>query len=302
MVSSGGSFRGPLGIALAPNGIIYVVDSTETAGHGVVFMIDPTVGNVPPGHNQTVVSTDGLMTEPGGIALGADGSIYLTNGSCGCGPIARVIKINPANGQQSVMSEGGLFDNPAAPFSPTGVTVAPDGLLYVTDPFYFDASGNGAVMRVNPSLPPTSNQTLVASGTPFGSPFGLAFGADGMLYVADAQCCTPISYGFGGVIKVDLTNTNPTTNHTIVSDNRNDDVYIQPVAVALTANGRFYVADSSCCGGDPLSGDLPGGVLRVNPANGDVVPRFVGGEFSNQNGGPNGVAVVPEDRSRMPAP
>jgi len=291
VISSGKNFQNPVGIALAANGIIYVVDATADPGHGIVFKIDPTIGNVPPGHNQADVSMDGFLTAPNGIALGADGSIYVTNGGCGCSAVPRVIRINPTTGQQTVVAENGLL------VAPAGIAIGPNGLIYVTDPQYVDGSGIGAVIRVNPALALASNQTLIASSNGvFSRPVGLAFGPDGMLYVVDQFCCASGTFGFGGVIKVNSNNTSdPANNHTLVSDNSFDDTYGAPFGIAYAPNGLLYIADATCCG-DPFffGSNHPGGVLEMDPADGSVLPRFTGGEFSNPNGGPYGAIAVPE--------
>ncbi|MBI2455849.1 MAG: PEP-CTERM sorting domain-containing protein [candidate division NC10 bacterium] len=62
-VSSGGSFFDPIGIAIAANGDLVVVDNFAFGGTGGVIRVDPVTGA------QTTVSSGGSFFNPSGIAI-----------------------------------------------------------------------------------------------------------------------------------------------------------------------------------------------------------------------------------------
>src|SRR5207247_2000779 len=63
VVSSGGNFVTPVGIAIAANGDILVADLNALGGPGGVIRVDPTTGA------QTVVSSGGPFRNPPGRAV-----------------------------------------------------------------------------------------------------------------------------------------------------------------------------------------------------------------------------------------
>src|SRR5256885_1756673 len=79
------------------------------------------------------------------------GDIYVTDPNA-FGGAGGVIKINPATGAQTAVSQGGLFVDPVY----LAISAADD--LFVVDSA---SQGSGAVIRVNPT---TGAQTLVSSG------------------------------------------------------------------------------------------------------------------------------------------
>jgi hypothetical protein len=123
------------------------------------------------------------------------------------------------------------------------------GVIYIADL----GGVGGAVIRVDPSQPAASNQTVVSSGQNFGDPFDIVLAADGKLYVVDRICCG----GNGGVIRVDPSKP-ANNNQTLISSGQN---FSDPTDIALAADGKLYVADRSCCGGFSQ-----GGVIRVDPS------------------------------------
>jgi hypothetical protein len=165
VVSSGGSFANPQGVAVAANGDLLVIDG-RAFGTGAVFHVDPTTGI------QTVVSQGGYFVNPYGIALEADGDILVVDpsafpGSCpapGCGG---VIRVNPMTGTQTIVSSGGLFIDPAV------AAVHPNGDIFVVDG---GGGTGGGVIRVDPT---TGGQTWISNHGLFRGPQAIALEADG---------------------------------------------------------------------------------------------------------------------------
>jgi alkaline phosphatase len=202
----------PDGLAFSPDGVLYVAE--ETAGR--VSRIEPD-GSITPiisglHHPEGIafddtgdlyvvedvpeppdtsrgrllkVATNGITTTlatgleaPEGVVWAADGTLYITesNVQFTSNPAdlrTRVTAISPLNEVTRILTDT-LF------WSYAGITIGPDGLLYVTN----EASGVGthdSIFRVDPA---TGSRTLFASNLV--APEGLRFAADGQfpLYVA----------------------------------------------------------------------------------------------------------------------
>ena len=134
LVASGAPLLDPAGIAVAPNGDIYVADNYAADDDGAVIRVDPAGGA------KTLVSEGGQLDLPFGIVVDRDGSLVVSNrvapgGSCSGTP-GRLVRVQ-LNGDQEVVSEGGLFKYPLglALDSAGGIVFAdecgPNGLLRV---------------------------------------------------------------------------------------------------------------------------------------------------------------------------
>jgi hypothetical protein len=177
ILSSGGHFAEPTGIAIARNGDIFVADrDCCIAFQGAVLRVNATTGA------QTIVSQGGFFLEPVGLAITADDALLVIDRATG------VIRVNPNDGAQTIMSSGQNFR------SPSGITVAGNGDIFVADDHC--CTTPSVVVRVNPS---TGLQTVVSQGGHFMSPFGITVASNGDLLVADVGCCTQ---GHGGIIRV----------------------------------------------------------------------------------------------------
>ena len=77
VVSSGAGFYDPAGIAVAPDGTLYVVDNLSADNNGGVIRVDPRTGA------QKLIASNfnvlGLFDLPFGIAVDRDGSLVVVN-------------------------------------------------------------------------------------------------------------------------------------------------------------------------------------------------------------------------------
>jgi hypothetical protein len=83
-------------IAFAPDGTLYVLEIAARAGGPPATPADAgaLIHVSADGKTQTPIDVTGLVT-PGGIAVGRDGSIYVTNFSIQAGGLGTVVKVNP---------------------------------------------------------------------------------------------------------------------------------------------------------------------------------------------------------------
>jgi sugar lactone lactonase YvrE len=150
---------GPNGMAFAPNGNLYIADTTDSKVH-----VYDTAGN-------SVASMDSPeMSQPTDVAFDAAGNLYV---------------VNPANANVLV-SVGGT--QPLAEFFatqtggltiPSALTFGPNGELYVLD----SSNGTGPAIR-RYTAAGAADGTVISYATTFFQPNDIAFGPDGKLYVS----------------------------------------------------------------------------------------------------------------------
>src|SRR5262249_53752866 len=157
VVSSGGLFQQPLGLAVAPNGTVYVADAGASGQPGSIIAVSLATGT------QTLVSTGGLLVDPSDVAIAANGDLLVADPHAGSGTGA-VIRIvpplppgvgtptpTPGPGVQSLVSSGGLFSDPV------GIALDASGNILIADATC--ACSPGGIIRVNPA---TGQQTDLA--------------------------------------------------------------------------------------------------------------------------------------------
>jgi uncharacterized protein (TIGR03663 family) len=172
-----GQFSRPRGVAIAPDGSLYVAD---TLNHRIQHLTPQ--GEVlhqwgefccPADPPQT--APPGTFNEPWGLALAPDGSVYVAD--------TWNHRVQHFSGDGQFLGSFGVFgqaESAEAFWGPRAVAVDPQGRVYVAD------TGNKRVVVFD------DQETALGSFGGFGlqlggmdEPVGVALGADGLIYVAD---------------------------------------------------------------------------------------------------------------------
>jgi hypothetical protein len=235
------------GTALAGPGdpwVAYVANSVVTkqsAPAPVILRANPATGGL------TEISRNGaqgtLFRHPYDIVVARDASLLVAD----MGAFAtstdhtadgRIIRVDPVTGRQSLVTSGNLLVDPA------GLTIAPDGLIYVVE--NVGTLGTPSVISVNPA---TGAQTLVTQGGELCYPFGIAAEADGSLLVtnygdfSDGTTVINCVYDFGALIRIDRN----THEQTVVSRDAAEwgNLFRNPLGLAVGPGGRILVVNQN---------------------------------------------------------
>jgi len=140
--SEPGQLNAPRGIAVAPNGDIYVTDSRnhriqQFSPEGQIIRSWGTFSGF-----ETSNSAIGTFNEPWGVAVGPDGSVYVTDTWN-----HRVQQFSASGEPIRMWGVFGLTDTPGGLYGPRGITVDAQGRVFVADTgnkriVIYDASGN----------------------------------------------------------------------------------------------------------------------------------------------------------------
>ena len=173
--SNPGQFNAPRGIAVAKDGTLYVADSRNNrvqhlTADGQVLQSWGTFADVSAG-----AAPGGTFYEPWGVAVGPDGSVYVTDTWN-----HRVEKFT-ADGQFITMwGYFGQAEQPEAFWGPRGIAVDSQGRVFVVD------TGNKRVVIFGPNGEPvTSFGSSGFDPGQFDEPVGIAFTSDGLVVITD---------------------------------------------------------------------------------------------------------------------
>ena len=202
------------------------------------------------------------LSEPFGVTVADDGTIYLTD----AGDENRILKITVEGSIVSlaggVEGYGDGVGDKALFNTPSGIALAPNGLLIVAD------TGNNRIRRVR-TTPATETGTVAGNGKPgyadgpadkaqFNGPIGVAVDARGNIYVADSyndriRLITPkgeVSTVAGGGVPG------------YADGDRSTALFDTPSGVVVAPDGSVIVADT---GNDRLRRISPEGNVTTLP-------------------------------------
>jgi sugar lactone lactonase YvrE len=261
----GASFNKPHGVAVSPDGIIYIADASNNR-----------IRKVTPGGVVTTLASS--LNSPRGVAVGPDGNIYVaeTDGN-------RIRKVTPGGVLTTLAGSGtaGSTDGigTSASFnSPRGVAVDRNGDIYVAD------CNNNRIRKVTPGGVVT---TLAGSGTAgsangiggaasFNSPKGISIGPDRTIYVADSS---------NNLIRK-ITRAGDVTTFVGIGGTEFND----PQGISVDSSGNVFVADTV---NNLIRKVSPGGVITTLAGSGnDVWADGIGTAASFNR--PSGLAFGPD--------
>jgi sugar lactone lactonase YvrE len=170
-----GQFDAPRGLALAPNGNIYVADSRN---HRIQYFspegtylgswgtfADVNQGDAPPG----------TFNEPWDVAVAKDGSVFVSDTWN-----HRIQKFTSSGKPVTSWGVFGQSTDADGFYGPRGLAIAPDGYVYVAD------TGNSRIVVYD-----QDGNFITEFGSPgievgqFSEPVDVYVGADGLVYVTD---------------------------------------------------------------------------------------------------------------------
>ena len=246
IVTSGNLLVDPAGLAIAPDGVIYVVENVGTMGTPGVVSVNPATGA------QTLVTQGGQLCYPFGIAVHPSGSLLVTNyGDFNEGgtvincvhDFGALVQIDLATNAQTILSRnaaqwGNLFRNPL------GITVEPGGRILLVN-----QNGGTALVSVDPQTgvqdaetPNTSTDRIVVPQRPAMTP-------DGDVVLSDFT----LDDMEGGLVSVKL----PAGTQSILRQDRQ--LFNNPLGVAVVANrppvAALSAAPAVVAGGRPVNFD-----------------------------------------------
>jgi uncharacterized repeat protein (TIGR02543 family) len=239
-------FSHPQDVAVDVSGNIYVADFytyriRKVTPEGVVTTLAGSTSGYADGTG-TAAKFDQLR----GIAVGADGNIYVADSNN-----SRIRKVSP-EGVVTTLAGGSGFGyadgtGTAATFkNPYGVAVGADGNIYVVDSDTHRVrkiTPEGVVTTIAGGGPSGSDSGSYADGTGtaarFSNPRGVAVGADGNIYVADANNHRIRKVTPAGVVTTIAGSTSGYADGT-----GTEAKFSWPYGVAVDADGNIYVADA----------------------------------------------------------
>ena len=223
LVTSGNQLVDPAGLALGPDGLIYVVENVGTTGEPGVVSVNPATGA------QALVTQGGQLCYPFGIAVHPNGSVLVTDyGDFNDGTtvinctqdFGALVKVDLGTKDQTILSRnaaqwGNLFRNPL------GVTVQPGGRILLVN-----QNGGTALVAVDPDTGVQDAETTNTATDRLVVPQRPALTPDGDVVVSDFT----LDDFEGGLVSVDLSDG----GQNILRQDRQ--LFNNPLGVAVVSN------------------------------------------------------------------
>lgn len=240
-------FNDPAALVADAGGNLFITDSQnhvirEISTNGIVSTFAGQAG-VPGSSNG--MGSKAQFDTPSGIALAPDGNFYVSD--TGNHTIRKITAVGEVSTFAGSPGQSGFTNGvgTAARFNaPLGLTVAPDGTLFVAD------SGNHLIRAISPAAEVT---TLAGSpgdwGTTdgtgaaarFNGPVGVACDPAGNLFVSDANNHTIRKITPTGAVS---TWAGVTLQDGHVDGDRHNARFAKPAELAFDVHGNLFVADS----------------------------------------------------------
>jgi sugar lactone lactonase YvrE len=184
----GSGFNDPQGIAVAPNGTVYVADTSNNQ----IVMLTPNL----PGTSGSAPLTIGRLFSPQGLAVDAAGDLFIgDNPSLG----ARITEVVASGGVltstvKTIYSGGGLNNPISLTINSANPTFA--NTLFIGDS---EAFGTGAIYSINLSSKTPNPVQVTIKGLPGAfTPSALALDVKGNLYIANSSGGVSVAPAAGG--------------------------------------------------------------------------------------------------------
>ena len=208
----------PQGVAVGPNGNLYVVEASNRARVSVWSRTGRFLTSF-----ADRGTSDGQLSTPGQIAIDAGGSVYVADAGN-----HRIQKFTADGRYVASIGRGeGLFVSPDKLSTPRGVAIAPDGSIYASDELYRRVQHYAADGRFLGSF----GQLGTGPGQ-FQAPRVSRSPRDGSVWVADRSLSTVQRFTASG-------------RHleTLGRPGSGDGAFSHPTYLTLDCKGSLYVAD-----------------------------------------------------------
>ncbi|MEO8135100.1 MAG: hypothetical protein ABI831_14095, partial [Betaproteobacteria bacterium] len=234
----------PYSIAAGPDDSLYIADCNvirRIAPDGIITVVAGTLGNsgfAGDGGPATLA----LLSQPQGVAVGSDGSLYIADGR-------RIRRVGPDGIITTVTgtaSGGSTGDGGPAILatltSSFGISIAPDGSVFFADDQRVRRIGtDGIITTVAGGGPGMLGDGGLATQATLGTPTGIAAAPDGSLYISEQAGHRVRRVGPDGII------TTVAGNGIAGSQGDGGPATLarlnQPYGVALGPDGSIYIAD-----------------------------------------------------------
>ena len=241
--SGAGEFRSPTGIAVGADGTVWVADSwnhrIQAMGNDGQWRV---AGGNPRGGAGARGARAGEFGYPTGIAVDGSGGVWVADAgnhriqAMGRDGQWRVVGGKPGGSDGAIGTGAGEFN------SPFGIAVDGSGGVWVADGLNhrIQSMGRDGQWRVAGGKPGGSDGAEGIGAGEFSSPFGIAVGAEGTVWVADGLNHRIQSMGRDGRWRV--AGGKPGGG----DGARGTDVgeFSSPFGITVDGNGRVWVADS----------------------------------------------------------
>jgi len=279
------------GLALAPNGDLYVSDSGNYRLRRISGSMISTVAGV--GSSVEGDSATATFSTLLGISVDASGNAYVADAY----PNSRIRRITPAGVTSTVAGLGYIgWEGDGGPATAAGLSYPADTAVDAAGRIYIADRINNLVRRIGTD----GIITTVAGGGPYGSgdgvpatqsrlnrPRSVAVASDGTLYIADQNNHRVRRVGTDGIIST-IAGTG-TAGFSGDGGPATSAALNGPYSVAVDAAGNVYIADY---GNARIRKVSPDGIIVTYAGNGNVGTDGMGGPATSaQLDRPTGIAV-----------